>query len=63
MIGLGAAVLAIANGAIGSDAIQSQNKITVAVDFTNLTSAANIPVTSGFLAEAKTILSDVDSST
>jgi hypothetical protein len=60
VLGLGAAVLVIANGARGSDAILLQNKIAVALDFTNLTSAANIPVTSSFLAEAKIILSGVD---
>jgi hypothetical protein len=59
-VGLGAAVLAIANGAQGSDAILLQNKIAVALDFTNLTSAANIPVTTAFLAEAKTVLAGVD---
>ena len=59
-VGLGAAVLAIANGAQGSDAIILQNKITVALDFTNLTGAANVPATSALLAEAKTILAGVD---
>ena len=59
-VGLGAAVLAIANGAIGSDAIILQNKITVAVDFTNLTTAANVPVTTALYAEAKTVLAGVD---
>ena len=62
-VGLGAAVLAIANGAIGSDAIILQNKITVAVDFTNLTTAANVPVTTALYAEAKTVLAGVDRST
>jgi len=59
-VGLGAAVLAIANGATGSDAIMLQNKITVASDFTNLTNAANVPVSSALYAEAKTVLAGVD---
>ena len=59
-VGLGASVLAIANGAQGSDAIILQNKIAVALDFTNLTSAANVPTTSALLAEAKTVLAGVD---
>ncbi len=59
-VGLGAAVLAIANGATGSDAIILQNKITVALDFTNLTSAAaNLPLSS-VVAEAKIVLAGVD---
>ena len=45
-VGLGAAVLAIA-GPPGSDATILQNKITVALEFTNLTSAANVGITSG----------------
>jgi len=59
-VGLGASVLAIANGATGADAIMLQNKITVASDFTNLTNAANVPVTSALYAEAKTVLAGVD---
>lgn len=59
-VGLGAAVLAIANGATGSDATILVNKVTVALDFTNLTSAANLPTTPALLAEAKTILAGVD---
>jgi probable HAF family extracellular repeat protein len=59
-VGLGAAVLAIANGAQGSDVILLSNKIAVALDFTNLTSAANVPVTATFLAEARTVLAGVD---
>jgi hypothetical protein len=59
-VGLGAAVLAIANGAQGSDATILQNKITVALDFTNLTTAANVPTTAALVAEAKTILAGVD---
>jgi probable HAF family extracellular repeat protein len=59
-VGLGAAVLAIANGAQGSDATILQNKITVALDFTNLTTAANVPTTAALVAEAKTVLAGVD---
>jgi probable HAF family extracellular repeat protein len=59
-VGLGAAVLAIANGAQGSDATILQNKITVAFDFTTLTEAANVPVTAALIAEAKTVLAGVD---
>ena len=58
-VGLGAAVLAIANGATGSDAIILENKITVALDFTHLTSAANLP-SSSVVAEAKIVLAGVD---
>jgi hypothetical protein len=59
-VGLGAAVLAIANGAQGADAIILQNKIAVAQDFTTLTTAANLPVNATFLAETKSIFSGVD---
>ena len=41
-VGLGAASLAIANGATGSDAIEVQNKIAVAIDFTTRTIAAGL---------------------
>ena len=59
-VGLGAAVLAVANGAQGSDATILENKIAVALDFTNLTAAANVPTTSALVAEAKTVLAGVD---
>jgi hypothetical protein len=59
-VGLGAAVLAIANGASGSDATILQNKIAVALDFTNLTTAANLSTNATYLAEAKTVLAAVD---
>jgi hypothetical protein len=62
-VGLGAAVLAIANGAIGSDATVLENKIMVALDFTNLTGAANLGTTlatPALVAEAKTVLAGVD---
>jgi Domain of unknown function (DUF4214) len=59
-VGLGAAVLAIANGALGSDATILQNKITVALDFTTLATAANLPVNATYLAEAKSVLAGVD---
>jgi hypothetical protein len=61
-VGLGAAVLAIANGAQGTDATILQNKITVALDFTNQTAAAKVPVTPTLVAEAKVILAGVDGS-
>jgi hypothetical protein len=35
-------------------------KISVALDFTNLTGAANVPASAAFLAEAKSILAGVD---
>jgi hypothetical protein len=59
-VGLGAAVLAVANGAQGSDATILKNKIAVALDFTNLTAAADVPTTSALVAEAKTVLAGVD---
>jgi hypothetical protein len=59
-VGLGPAVLAIANGAQGADATILQNKLSVASDFTTLTTAANLPVNATFLAEAKAILAGVD---
>jgi hypothetical protein len=60
VIGLGAAVLAIANGATGSDAIIVQNKISVALDFTNQASLANLPMNATFIAEARAVLAGVD---
>jgi hypothetical protein len=60
VVGLGAAVLAIANGATGSDAIIVQNKVAVALDFTNQTSLANLPTDATFIAEAKAVLAGVD---
>jgi hypothetical protein len=62
-VGLGAAILAIANGAIGSDAIELQNKIAVALDFTSRTSAAGLGTTSvptNLLSAAKSVLTGVD---
>jgi hypothetical protein len=64
-VGLGAAVLAIANGATGSDAIELQNKITVALDFTTRTSALGLGVsgtsgTAAFLTAAHNVLNGVD---
>ena len=40
-VGLGSAILAIANGATGTDATEVQNKISVALDFTTRTAAAD----------------------
>jgi hypothetical protein len=66
-IALGAAVLTIANGALGSDKIMLQNKLTVAQDFTGQTAQAQIGLSTGFsglpasfLAAAKNVLSGVD---
>ena len=60
-VGLGAAILAIANGATGADAIELQNKITVAVDFTTRTQAAGLGTSSAsFLAAAHSVLTGVD---
>jgi hypothetical protein len=62
-VGLGAAALAIANGATGADAIEVQNKITVALDFTSRTGTAGIGVTSApaaFLTAAHSVLTGVD---
>jgi hypothetical protein len=57
-IGLGGAALAIANGATGADAIEVQNKIAVAMDFTSRTAAS--PLSSSLLAAAKDVLTGVD---
>ncbi len=64
-VALGAAALAIASGATASDAIEVQNKITVALDFTTRTAAAGLgetsPLPASFKTEAATVLSGVDS--
>jgi hypothetical protein len=59
-VGLGAAVLAIANGAQAADETILLNKISVALDFTTQTAAANVPVTPTLVAEAKAVLAGVD---
>jgi hypothetical protein len=63
-IGLGSAILAIANGATGSDAIELQNKITVALDFTTRTTNSGIGAfgtpPASLLTAARTVLSNVD---
>ena len=63
-VGPGTAALAIANGATGADAIELQNKIAVAADFTTRTNAANLgttaPLASSFLSAARSVLSGVD---
>jgi V8-like Glu-specific endopeptidase len=63
-VGLGAAALAIANGATGSDAIELLNKLAVAVDFTSRTAAAGLGVTGAlplsFLTAASSVLNVVD---
>ena len=61
---LGAAVLAIANGALNADAITLLNKIAVALDFTHRTGAAGRGLTAAgfccsFLA-ARAVLTNVD---
>ncbi len=63
-VAIGAAALAIANGAIGSDAIEVQNKVAVAQDFTTRTSAAGLgesePLSASFHTAAGSVLSGVD---
>jgi hypothetical protein len=62
-VGLGAAALAIANGATGTDSIELQNKITVALDFTTKTSTAGLGVTSvpaSLKTAAHSVLTGVD---
>jgi hypothetical protein len=60
----GSAILAIANGATGTDATGLQNKISVALDFTNRTNAAGLTgagaSSASFLAAARDVLSGVD---
>ncbi len=62
-VGLGAAALAIANGATGSDATELRNKIAVAQDFTTRTTAAGLGVSSvpaTLIAAARAVLEGVD---
>jgi uncharacterized repeat protein (TIGR03803 family) len=63
-VGLGAAALAIANGATGADATEVQNKVAVALDFTSRTNTANLgttaPLASSFVTAARSVLSGVD---
>jgi hypothetical protein len=63
-VGLGAAALAIANGATGFDATQLLNKLAVAVDFTTRTITAGLGVTgtlpASFLIAAASVLNVVD---
>jgi hypothetical protein len=63
-VGLGAAALAIANGATGSDATELRNKVTVALDFTTRTAAAGLgtttPLANSFVTAARSVLSGVD---
>jgi hypothetical protein len=63
-VAIGSAILDIANGATGADAIELANKIDVALDFTLRTSAAGIgtgPVLpSSLLPAARGVLSGVD---
>lgn len=63
----GAAILAIANGATGTDANEVTNKITVALDFTTRTTAAGLSgsgsSSSAFLAAARSVLTGVDGTT
>ena len=63
-VGLGAAALAIANGATGADAIEVQNKVVVGLDFTTRTGAIGLgdtaPLPSSFATAATAALSGVD---
>ncbi len=63
-VAIGAAALAIANGAIGPDAIEAMNKVTVALDFTTRTGAAGLgqsePLTASLSSAAQSVLSGVD---
>jgi hypothetical protein len=63
-VGLGSAILAIANGATGTDATELQNKVAVALDFTTRTNAAGLDGTgtssAGFLTVAREVLTGVD---
>ncbi len=66
LVTLGAAALAIANGATGNDAIQVSNKVTVGLDFTNRTKSNGLgvsvstPLPTTFLPAAKAALNGVD---
>lgn len=60
-VGLGTAILAIANGATGNDLTLEQNKISAALNFTTSTAGANLGLTaatttSALLGEANSIL-------
>ncbi len=63
-VGLGTAILAIVNGAQGADAIEVQNKISVALDFTTRTGAAGLgttsPLPASFVAAADNALNGID---
>jgi hypothetical protein len=63
-VSLGSAILAIANGATGTDATEIQNKLTVALDFTTRTNAAGLTGTgsssAAFLTAAHSALSGVN---
>lgn len=63
-VGVGAAALAIVNGATGTDAIEVQNKIAVALDFTTRTGSAGLgqaaSLPTSFLAAARSALTGVD---
>jgi uncharacterized repeat protein (TIGR03803 family) len=65
-VGLGAAALAIANGATGADAIELLNKVTVALDFTTRTAAGGLgttgPLPVSFITAAGNVLRGVDGS-
>jgi V8-like Glu-specific endopeptidase len=62
-IPLGEAILAIANGALGSDVTEILNKITVALDFTTRTGAAGslVNAPASLLPAARSVLHGVDS--
>ncbi len=66
-VGIGTAIYAIANGALGTDQTALAAKISAATDFTTVTYAANLgtqePVSSGFLTAAKNSVAPVMDST
>jgi hypothetical protein len=61
VVGLGAAALAIANGAAGSDAIEVRNKLAAAPDFSNqTTTAVTPPYPASFVTSAASVLNNID---
>jgi hypothetical protein len=63
-ISLGHAIIAIANGAQGSDATSVLNKIAVGLDFTTMTAAAGAgfgQTSSAYLGEARSVVQGTDS--
>lgn len=60
VVGFGAAILSIANGAIGQDATFIVNKAEAAAYFTDVTSKANAAIDSLFFAKAAAAVSSVN---